>query len=132
MDQQEIDRLTAQVRAALSRGVQIGDTARSEVNAAGLPDSSITATKLVTEATVREAKSAGRTLIRIAPGTIVTPLAKDALRVLGVSIASAFAGHHRAPTRCGSGEPSARSGADDSCRPWIRIGCRRARIGPCR
>lgn len=82
MDQQEIDGIVTQVRQALS--------ARQKPSSAGddTDGEHSPAPRLVTEAMVVETAKSGRSVIEIAPGAVVTPLARDALRAHSISLAS--------------------------------------------
>lgn len=82
MDQREIDRIAAEVGAALA--------VTDRQPEAPAPDDETPPVSLVTENVVRAAHAAGRSSIRIVPRALVTPLAKDALSELGLSLASAL------------------------------------------
>jgi|GEM_PF-499014 len=86
MDQQELERLVAQVKQALADRRQPASPAREE------PDGAPPPPRLVTEAVVMAAAKSGEKTILIAPGAIVTPLAHDALRKFGIALASVLPG----------------------------------------
>jgi len=84
MDRQEIEQVVAQVKQALAEG-----GAPPEPTPGGKePENAPPPVRLVTEAIVREAAKSGSTVIEIAPGALVTPLARDALRAYAISLAS--------------------------------------------
>jgi len=90
MDQNELDRLIAQVRQALAGRRDVATaTPLSEPE----PTAAEPPLKLVTEAVVRAAHGAGATTLQIAPGAIITPLGADALRRYGLAVASVLPAH---------------------------------------
>ena len=96
MDQTAVDRIVAEVLAALGKESAESASTNESPGSAGSADSDADAARLadtplptlVTEEIVRAAASAGETTLRIAPGAIVTPLGRDALRETGVALAS--------------------------------------------
>ena len=131
MDQSHIDRIVAEVIAALRATGSAEPAApekaatpstapkpsapvpaRSDGVSQEPPESSEAPPKLVTEEIVLAARAAGRTTIRIAQGAIVTPLARDALRQHGIALASALPGR--------GGGPSGSSGVGNGSRPADR------------
>jgi ribose 5-phosphate isomerase B len=99
MDTNELDRLAAEVNAALVRSA----LAR---NADGLPEltpqgsAPAECPRLVTEEYVRAAHIRGETVVRVVPGAVITPLAKDALALYRMAVASVL------PTRAAQSPPA--------------------------
>ena len=79
MNTDELERLRAEVTAALTR--------REAVAGASAPRD---CPRLVTEECVLAARARGEAVIRVAPGAIITPLARDALARFGIAVASAL------------------------------------------
>lgn len=105
MDTNELERLRAEVKAALNRR-DTTPPARVGTGSGPAPP------RLVTEECVLAAHARGESLIRVAPGAIITPLARDALARFGIAVASAL-GSRRAPggSSAQDSEPVRASGA---------------------
>jgi RpiB/LacA/LacB family sugar-phosphate isomerase len=85
MDTNELDRLAAEVKSALTHNAGSVSERTAQGNApAECP-------RLVTEEYVRAAHIRGETVVRVVPGAVITPLAKDALALYRMAVASALA-----------------------------------------
>lgn len=83
MNTNELERLRAEVTAALTRR---DETLPARTGAGSGP----APPRLVTEECVLAARARGEAVIRVAPGAIITPLARDALARFGIAVASAL------------------------------------------
>lgn len=95
MEQQELDRIAAEVRRSLAASVPPSARAPAQKTEEPIPPP----VRLVTENVVYEAHKSGQSTILIAPKAIITPLAKDALNETGIIVASALSHADRLPTR---------------------------------
>ena len=110
MDTNELERLRAEVKAALNRR-DTTPPARVGTGSGPAPP------RLVTEECVLAAHARGESLIRVAPGAIITPLARDALARFGIAVASALG-----QQRPADDHPAVRAGKPASGAARVAVG----------